>query len=231
MKALLGKVLGSLLFREAEIRTVMDVTPRVRVVRFEQPSLRGVPCTRGDKLQVFLPDAGMRTYTPVGWDSERGTFELVIYLRPEAGGPGTRWARGLVPGQSVQFFGPRRSIHAADAEDVVVFGDETSLGVVRALREGCPRLRAVLEVHDAAAVTPLLGDAANWVTLVPHDGDRRFDFLVGALQAHLPVGRPYRLLLTGAAPSIQQVQKGLKKSGIRASASKAYWAPGKSGLD
>jgi NADPH-dependent ferric siderophore reductase len=214
------------------IASVTDVSPLVRCVRLEHASLAGVDCTPGDKLQVFLANAGTRTYTPVGWDASRGAFELVVYLRPGAASPGVEWARALAPGQGVRFFGPRKSVRAArEAPGVVLFGDETSLGVARALGASRPDVRFVLEVSDPGAVERVTGDRSERVVLVPRDGERHYDAVVNAICAGFGSGAQPELLLTGAAPSIQAVQKRLKAAGIRASSSKAYWAPGKVGLD
>ena len=235
MKALLGKVLGSLVFRDAVVAAVRDASPLVRCVRLGDASLAGVSCTAGDKLQVYLPNAGMRTYTPVGWDATSGTFELVVYMRPGASSPGATWARALAPGQRLQFFGPRKSIRvspeAPEAPEVVLFGDETSLGVARALRESRPGAHVVLEASDPAAAESIFGDRGERVVIVRRDGDRHFEAVVNGIRAALGNGGPAELVLTGAAPSIQAVQRRLKESGVRASSSKAYWAPGKAGMD
>jgi NADPH-dependent ferric siderophore reductase len=235
VKAFLGKVLGPLVFREAMVTSVTDVSPLVRCVRLEHASLAGIACSPGDKLQVFLANAGMRTYTPVGWDASRGAFELLVYLRSGRATPGVEWARALVPGQGVQFFGPRKSVRissqAPEATGLVLFGDETSLGVARALGASRPEIRVVLEVDDPAAVEHALGDMRERVVLVPRDGERHFDIVVNTIRTGFAAGARPELALTGAAPSIQAVQKRLKAAGIRASSSKAYWAPGKVGLD
>lgn len=232
MKALLGKVLGSLVFRDAVVTAVRDASPLVRCVRLGDASLAGVACTAGDKLQVYLPSAGMRTYTPVGWDATSGTFELVVYVRPGASSPGATWARALAPGQRLQFFGPRKSIRVApEAPGVVLFGDETSLGVARALIESRPGAHVVLEASDPAAAESIFGDKGERVVIVRRDGERHFEAVVNGIRAALGNGGPVELVLTGAAPSIQAVQRRLKASGIRASSSKAYWAPGKVGMD
>lgn len=209
--------------------TVEDASPLVRIVRIAHPSLRGVACVPGDKLQVFLPETGMRTYTPVAWDAAGGAFELVVYVRPGAETPGVAWARGLSPGRTLQFFGPRKSIRFAAANaPAVLFGDETSIGVALALGAARPDLRVVLEVGDVASVEPIL--ARQRAVFVPRGEGDRVARVADAIREGLTASGA-ELFLTGAAPSIQAVQKQLRAAGIRATATKAYWAPGKAGLD
>ena len=63
-KAVLGAIAGRFLFR---ISTVARVEHLGRFVRLEAAgtSLRGAPWRTGDKVQVFRPGVGMRTYTPL----------------------------------------------------------------------------------------------------------------------------------------------------------------------
>src|SRR5690349_1851361 len=143
-KAILGALVGRLIFRTARIASLSEPAPRFRRLHLEGPDLRGVSWTPGDKLPLFLPEHGMRTYTPISWDPVRGSTELLVFLHGET--PGALWGRGAQVDDEVQFFGPRRSIDATGLpEQVVLFGDETSLGVARALRTqlGANRLACV----------------------------------------------------------------------------------------
>jgi NADPH-dependent ferric siderophore reductase len=112
----------------------------------------------------------------------------------------------------------------------VVFGDETSL----ARANGVPG-RTVLEVTDSgetrAALDALGFSGATLVARQTNEAHREalVDAVIQALQAH--PGAP--LVLSGRAAAIQGVRQGLKARGVGLATvkAKAYWAPGKVGLD
>ncbi|WP_224249357.1 siderophore-interacting protein [Hyalangium gracile] len=229
-KAVLGGVLGRFIFREATVSLVEPLGARFRRLVLSSPALRGVSWTPGDKLQVFLPEAGTRAYTPTRWDSDAGETELLIYLHGD--GPGTAWASSVQAGARVQVFGPRGSLVVGERTPGVIFGDETSVGLVRAHGSNGA---SVLEVTDARAVREVLdGLGCRATTLVeraPQDG--HLGELVSALEGAVRTAPHQRLVLSGRAAAIQEVRKGLKARGVSLSEAKtkAYWAPGKVGLD
>ncbi|MFP2899384.1 siderophore-interacting protein [Corallococcus sp. 4LFB] len=137
-KAMLGSMLGRFLFTDARVTQVREVSRAFRQIDCEGPALRGQGWTPGDKVQVFLPGLGLRTYTPLSWDEARGATAFLVYLHGDS--PGAKWGRDVRAGDTVQFFGPRRSVtlEAGDAP-VVLFGDETSFAVAHALRTGAKR--------------------------------------------------------------------------------------------
>lgn len=92
-----------------------------------------------------------RTYTPMQWDADAGATRLLAFAHADA--PGSRWTVGLRQGDSCQLFGPRRSLDLSGIDSqVVLFGDETSLGLAAALRSTLPRhgYRLLFEVSDVA---------------------------------------------------------------------------------
>ncbi len=90
----------------------------------------------------MLPSLDTRTYTPCGWDPTRGATSLRVV--DHGGGPGAGWTRAVRPGDAVRFVGPQRSLRAPVGA-AVVYGDETSFGLVEALGGV-----GVLEVRDPA---------------------------------------------------------------------------------
>ena len=236
-KTLVGRLLGPLLFRQSTIREVSDAGPRLRRLTLGGDDLRPVSAQPGDKLQVFLPDAGMRTYTPVRWDSRQGTVELLVYLHGDST-PGARWGRQAKVGDTCQFFGPRSSVPLTEMTGpVVLFGDETSFALAHSLallRPDDARVSYVFEVSsaaDAAATLPALGLGA--ATVIERKGSSLHlaavaDALAKALQAHPDA----RTVMTGQAQSIQALRASLGERGLKPSGkNKAYWSVGKSGLD
>lgn len=229
-KAALQGLLGRLVFRDATITRAEEIGRHFRRLVLSGPALRGVSWTPGDKLQVFLPEVGTRTYTPLRWDSSAGETELLAYLHGD--GPGTQWARTVNPGAAIQVFGPRGSLAVGGASPAVVFGDETSVALAQA--NGMPG-RTVLEVTDPgetqAALDALRFSGATLVARQANEAHREalVDAVGQMLQAH--PGAP--LVLSGRAAAIQGVRQGLKARGVSLGTvkAKAYWAPGKVGLD
>ena len=165
IKAFVQGAVGRLLFRNATILRADALGPRFRRLVLGGPELAGVTWTPGDKLQVFLPGVGTRTYTPTRWDGSAGETELIAFLHGQ--GPGARWASDVQVGDTVQVFGPRGSLVVGGSS--VVVGDETSLGLVCA--QG-PEPRAVLEVTSPSDVQAAL-DALelSGITLVERAAD------------------------------------------------------------
>lgn len=232
-KAVLGSVLGRFLFTDSRVTRVHERSRVFRQLDCEGPALKGQGWNPGDKVQVFLPGLGMRTYTPLTWDEERGATSFLVYLHGDS--PGAKWGREVKVGDTVSFFGPRRSLflEAADAP-VVLFGDETSFAVAYAFRTAARRdVTSVFEVTEPDACSPVLrelGIAGEVVTREPGDAHlaRLYERLRDALRA-----KPGAVLvMTGRAQAIQALRARLRGDGDRATPKvKAYWAVGKTGLD
>jgi hypothetical protein len=114
----------------------------------------------------------------------------------------------------------------------VVFGDETSVGL--AVANGDAH-RVVLEVTSASETRSVLDTLGlSGATLVEREADdaHRAALVEATLQA-LARHPGARLVLSGRAAAIQIVRQGLKARGVAlgGARAKAYWTPGKVGLD
>jgi NADPH-dependent ferric siderophore reductase len=170
----------------------------------------------------------------MSWDAGSGKTRLLASSHGD--GPGSRWASGLRDGDTCQFFGPRRSLDLAGlVAPVVLFGDETSFGLAASLRE---TLRAgdtlhMFEATDVAESRQVL-DAVSLgeARLIARSAD---DAHLATVEAELLrlAANGAQFVLTGKASSIQRISRALKAAGVASSRikAKAYWAPGKSGLD
>ncbi|MBJ6760620.1 siderophore-interacting protein [Myxococcaceae bacterium JPH2] len=234
-KALLGSVLGRFLFRSARITEVEELAPRFRRLTCMGAGLVGVPWTPGDKVQVFLPSVGMRTYTPLSWDASTGTTRLLVYVHGDS--PGARWGREAKVGDVCQFLGPRSSIDGASlTARAVLFGDETSFAVAHALRHTrrAQALRCVFEVSDPVASANVLQRlGVEHADCVPREaGDGHLELLSAQLRDALLALPEADLVLTGRAQAIQAMRARLREEGLaRPGRNKAYWSEGKAGLD
>jgi NADPH-dependent ferric siderophore reductase len=217
----LGSWIGDRLMREAEVVAATTIGAFVHV------AVRSVAVpAAGDKLQVFFPDVGTRTYSPFA--CAKGRFELAVFLHDR--GPSAAWARALAAGRQIRFVGPSASTpFDSIAGPVALFGDETSVGVARALhdvRRGDARV--VLEVGTRAAVEPVIAQLGLTAELVERSTNG--DHLATIARDLAAAGGT--LVLTGNAKSIQDLRGRLKRLGsAQPQRVKSYWAEGKTGLD
>lgn len=223
------------ILRAVRIDRVSDVADRFRLLELSGEALAGPRCAPGDKLQVMI-DGSFRTYTPFAFEAERGRLSLLAFVHGDghADGPGARWARAARAGDEVHVFGPRGSVPLrALPAPVLLVGDETSLAVGRSLQELGRPGGVVLEVDDvggARGAAEAIG--LRDVSFVARAaGDAHVDALWTAVRA--ATQPETALVLTGKAPTIQALRGLLRRDGVTyvTQKSKAYWAPGKRGLD
>ncbi len=224
-----------LLMRRATVAAVEDIGPRFRLITLEGPELRDAKWAPGQKMQLAMGTGfATRTYTPIDWDERKGRTRLLGFIHGEA--PGSEWLRGAGVGDPVDIFGPRGSIDAGGVTaPLALFGDETSIGVALALQAAVAGrlLSAQLEVQDvvaAQAVTRRLGLAEVAFHAVTA-GDTHLAAMEATLAPLADDGATF--VLTGRAPAIQRLRQALRGLGVPSGRvlTKAYWAPGKTGLD
>ncbi len=223
--------------RSAAVSEVRTVAENFRLITLEGEGLQGAAWVPGQKVQLLLGGWVQRTYTPLAWNAARGSLQLLAYVHGEF--PGSDWVRRLELGQPCAIFGPRGSLDlTALTRPGLLFGDETSFGLAHALRftpAGTNGVEVVLEVSSGEAARGAL-EAVG--VAGAHLIERRTDdahlaeleaLIVSLRERHAIEG----WVLSGKAPSIQSLSKLLRRLGAARShiQSKAYWAPGKAGLD
>ena len=223
--------------KAASVRALEQIGDRFRLITLSGPALGSVRWIPGMKVQMTLGGFTARTYTPIEWDAENGVTRLLAYMHGES--PGTAWVRGLEVGASAPVFGPRDSLDlTALSRPGLLFGDETSIGLAHALRftpQGSKGVRIVLEVGSRSECEAVLARMKiEDVTLIERAPD---DAHLGQLQEIVAQQVSERSIasavLSGKATSIQRLNKQLRALGFKSRQlrTKAYWAPGKVGLD
>ena len=209
--------------REKVIEVLNEVLATETLGAFVRIFLRapGAKISAGDKIQVFFPDVGTRTYSPYAADPS-GRFELAVFLHDR--GPSSAWARGLRAGERVKLVGPQGSLAlAAIAGPLALFGDETSFGVARSLLALRPD--AQLRFETGAGCEPIVTALE-----LPAEALRPRGDLARIAKELASLGGT--LVLTGNARSIQTLRGHLKQLGsTQLQRVKSYWAEGKTGLD
>lgn len=232
---IVAKIFKKLFLRDGYVESIEALTKDFSLITLAGDGLRGVNWTPGDKVQVMTGDGFTnRTYTPISWDTPSGRMRFMAYLHGDA--PGCRWIRNAHSNDVVRLLGPRNSINLPDvAASAVLFGDETSFSLAAALRgiDEANIARCVFEVDDIDQSAGALGaigiSDAILIARLPYDDH------LARVSTELTGGADdaARFVMTGKAGSIQAVKKALAMAGIGNTrmTAKAYWAPGKSGLD
>jgi NADPH-dependent ferric siderophore reductase len=228
---------SKIVFKALTLDEARDVSPHFRRLRFSAPWLRGAGCAPGDKLQIMIPEAGPRTYTPFEHDAVSGTLDLLAYVHADTAT--AEWVRSARPGLACRVFGPRGSISLASLQGpIVFFGDESSFGTALSLQrtrgaaDGVSFVFECSQRDEAAAVITQLDLRAT--TLIPRQAAHgHLDALEQAVRAACEKHPGARLVLTGHAQTIQGLRKRIKAQPMKASGQtvKPYWADGKRGLD
>lgn len=231
---LLGGWLGDRILREATVSEVEDLGASYRRISLVGPSLREATCEPGDKVQIFLPEVGARTYTPFAFDRELGRIDLLVYLHGT--GPGAQWARSITPSAVVRLIGPRSSLPLPQMDEpVALFGDETSLAVARSLFDiRAAGGHAVVRIEvDSRAAAQLACEAIGLpaeILVERTPSASHLDRIARELADAVKEGGS--LALSGNAHSVQLLRRQLRGLGVeRRQNVKAYWAEGKRGLD
>jgi len=213
--------------RSAQVLDSEDIGGAFRLITLGGDALRDAEWTPGDKIQLMLGGWVQRTYTPLDWDAGTGRLRILVYLHGDA--PGTQWARALRQGDRCAFFGPRKSIRLAPgASPVILFGDETSLGLGAALSSQA----TTYMLFEAASCSKAHAAIAR-LQLPNASVESEAHALEAQMVALLRTHPDADIVLTGKAASMQQMSRLLHQHGTAAKRrqSKAYWAPGKTGLD
>lgn len=231
----LNKALLRLVMKPVRVTAIDDPAEGFRLITLEGAAFRDGAWTPGQKLQIAMGSAfANRTYTPIEWDAAAGRTRILGFAHGD--GPGSAWVRGLVVGAACDVLGPRRSLDVSGiAGPIAVYGDETSIGLGHALTRHDPTRRVTcrFEVGDVDACRRVvaglgLEDAQLFGRA---DGDGHLAAMADALADQAAAGASF--VLTGKAGTIQILRQALKHLSVPSGRifTKAYWAPGKRGLD
>lgn len=230
----LTQLVFDLFMKHATVAGTEIVAPAFHLVTLESPQFKTVVWTPGQKLQIGIGHSFTnRTYTPIEWDRAAGRTRFLAYIH--GSGPGSDWVRDLTPGDDCEVFGPRSSLDLGNLpRPTVLFGDETSFGVAIAVaRKAAGPMRYLFEVNAPGIADEVLRrfGVANAELFQRLPNDAHMPPIAKPLIAAAAAGSTF--VLTGKASSIQRLRQALKALDVPSSRimTKAYWAPGKKGLD
>ncbi|CAN5696259.1 hypothetical protein BH11MYX2_BH11MYX2_34280 [soil metagenome] len=230
-RSLLEKTLGRFAGRWLTVSAVREVAPKFW--RLDFSGMQGASYSYGDKLQLILDD-GPRTYSPFAVDTKAGTMSLISYAHGAT--TGAKLGPKVRVGDKISVFGPRSSVALKElGVNALLVGDETSLGVARALHElRGEKARYIFEVADVAAVEKVIAhlELANAIVVEKQANDSHYAELGSLVLDTVREKMDTGLALTGKATTIQMLRSKVKNEpGGSEQRVKPYWAPGKRGLD
>lgn len=231
----MGRTLIRLLMRRAMVVANEALGDRFRLITLDGADFWGVEWIPGQKIQIAMGSAFVtRTYTPIDWDAA-GRLRILGYVH--GNGPGSAWVAGVRPGDECDILGPRASLDVSRIDGpIALYGDETSIGLAYAAIHAAASRPVVchFEVDDAQAagkVVAKLGIAAATTLYERRPDDDHIADMQESLAARIAADASF--VLTGKAGTIQRLRQSLKQRAVPAAhiVTKAYWAPGKTGLD
>jgi NADPH-dependent ferric siderophore reductase len=212
------------------------IAPRLKRVRFEGDFLR-MPFFPGHAIGFRVGRHDFRHYTPVFADGENGICEVLFYLHGH--GPGSRWAASLNAGQHAWLSGTSQTRLLTDNHYHFFFGDETSLGLFR-------HMKNVIDDRgdEYLGILELDKDALHWPEVVGLSVEtviRSGEYppaseAISCLQElDERLWRNWKhatFYLAGSSASVRAFRLALIIEGVndRAIKSCPYWAEGKHGL-
>jgi len=224
-------------YHPVTVTHTMYYTPELKLVRFEG-EINSAVFVPANVVEFRVSDTEYRHYTPSLYDAESQVCEVIFYLHGK--GIGSRWAENLKKGDSMKLMGPGgRMSYQPGFDRHFVFGDETSLGLMRCMANAAQQYD-----HAFFGLTELEEEHVDWVRYL----DIRDVMTTGSSMAN-PAQPAIELIdrwegpfwekisttcfyLTGRARSIQQLRQFLLLKGVGSRQIKTYpyWAEGKKGL-
>jgi ferric-chelate reductase (NADPH) len=231
----LADLASNALLRNTRVTKVVRLTPEFVQIELQAEAFRGATWVPGAKLQM-RPRRGtllFRTYTPTRWDPDGGATELIVFTHGE--GPAADWFRQVTVDDVCEVFGPRKSIELSRLSDHVVFvGDESSVGLACALRTVTSQVSYVFEATEPEGLRKALSDLqfADGCAVVARTPERS-ELLEHAREAADTTADVFDLVVTGDAGTVHSLRRDSRRWSRppRRMTGKAYWAPGRTGLD
>ena len=234
-KTILGFI-GNKVLSAAQISDVKVESEHFRWIEIQSDSFETLQWQAGDKLQINTGQWNIRTFTPISLDARAGKIRILAFLHGK--GPGWEWASKVKVGDDCQVLGPRSSLPLGSIKGAAVFfGDETSFGAASTLQihlgQGsyAQYIFEVSQIEECQKILTHLGLSKSLLIKKEDDDSHLKDAFIKIKQALLSY--PGELVLTGKASSIQTIRNKLKSENALPPKAKvkAYWAPGKEGLD
>ncbi len=214
-----------------------QLSPSMQQITLTAPELAGFTYAPGQDVMLLVAAEGSRPvrrrYTIRHLDQENLILTLNIVLHGQ--GPGERWLRSAVPGDTIEGIGPRGKITTSPSADWHLFmGDESAMPAILHMTESLPaqaKAAVVIEVPEPADEQPILAEAvsrASWLHRLGRPAGDPDLLAAEAREVELApgVGQAY---LFGEAAVVLRLREILESKGIRPDqmSPKSYWGRGR----
>jgi ferric-chelate reductase (NADPH) len=235
-KTVLGAI-GGRFMAQAKVEAIDEVSSKFRLITLSSEKFKAATMQPAAKVRLNAGNWEMRAYTPLSIDAVAGRVQILAYLHGD--GRGSVWARSAMPGDFTHIMGLQESLALMElSQSAVLFGDETSFAAAKTLQSHLgPDIatRFVFEVSsevEAQAVIDRL-DLRDAHLCIRDAHDAHIPLADKAIRRALADIATSHLVLTGNGRSIQAMRASLRNSyaGSIDYHVKAYWAPGKTGLE
>jgi NADPH-dependent ferric siderophore reductase len=236
-------------FLHGTVDAVEDITPRMRRIRIIGESLRGLTWVPGQHIRLRVGNLSgpqtwirgfrdaLRTYSIWDYD-DYGRLDVCILDHAEPG-PGARWSRKAHIGQRVALTPPEGRLRIQDAAPYHLFvGDETASVAFGAMLRALPASAHVYTVLEAGTPADRLPLARpRNITWIYRDNAPTTDsgvLLLHALRSLQLPTVPGMAYIAWEARSCQVARRHFNHERNwprKAVTVKAFWAPGRRGLD
>ncbi|MGZ3410097.1 MAG: siderophore-interacting protein [Xanthobacteraceae bacterium] len=221
------------------VTEAFDVAPHMRRVRLSSGDLTGFSFKPGQEIILRLPqpngETARRHYTIRKFDAANNVVDIDFVMHGDS--PATKWARGVKPGDMLEFTGPRgRGVLDTEAGWHLLVGDETCIPAIFAICEALPktaRAFAFIEVGNEGDKQQLKSGAdvsVEWLFRSgAHPGPSRI--LADRLDKFvLPTGRG-RAYIIGETSNARTMRHALIARGFPRDqiSAEGYWRPGRVG--
>jgi ferric-chelate reductase (NADPH) len=229
--------LGGTFLPQATVTEIDVISSQFRLISLNCDKFKQAPIQPASKIRLNPGNWELRAYTPLSIDTQTGRMQILAYLHGD--GPGGRWARSAKQGNLTHVLGPQTSLDLiGHSKPAVFFGDETSFAAAKTLQTHLAPDHAtrlifeVTSVVEAESVIERLG-LRYTQCFERQPGEEHITAVTDAIRNALGNKTAPYLVLTGNGRSIQSIRTLLRKavSGVIDYRVKAYWAPGKTGLE
>jgi len=210
--------------RRATVLTNRRLSPRLRLIRFAVPAVDELGLAPAVRLKVEVEPGALRSYTPAAWSADEGWVDMTFFVHGDT--PGSRFATRARFGSEARFVHMKPSFPLdPDAEWALCLGDETTLGLFRAVTgHSAPGTRVFGAIELDEADAPALAAYAVPLTPLPRDAVRGRVLRRWLATTELPEGRGV-VYLSGHGGTARDCwealqDRGLARDQIRV---KPYW--------
>lgn len=227
-----SNLFGSTLHPNAKVLEIFWISRNIKKIRF-QGDISKWNFQIGYASVVRVSETEFRNYTVAYYDLKKGIFDIVFHIH--GNGVGSIYINNLKVDDKIFISPPRgKNLYDPSVKNQIVFGDETSLGLVCSflpiLKQSQHQFEFYFELDEENKNVPKLLKIEN-STIFSKKGLFKNENQINDLIVFQTVDwQISNFILTGNVKSVQIFRKILKSATTGKIFSQGYWLEGKKGL-